>query len=377
VAKVTDFTPDPQNLNKGTERGVYMVEESLTRYGAGRSIVVDKNGIVLAGNKTQQAAIDLGIEDALVVETEGDKLVVVKRNDLDLLNDPKRAREYSIADNRASEVGLEWDADELAALALDDTIDLGAFFRGDELDAILGDLNPEPPDAPEAQTDKAEELRQKWQTELGQVWEIPSKSVTGKAHRVICGDAKEYVIENVLTILDPVYGDDISDLAKKLLISSHGILAIAWGFEVSRLSQMLGEYAFDYACEVVEGLMFAHKPIQRHKLAAFWDISSGVYNYDVHLSKEFSASVCFWHLRAKRSEVQMKYSKPVEQFAFFIDLHSRPNDTVYDPFLGSGTTIVAAERTSRICYGCEIEPKYVAVILQRMADLGLEPRLLS
>jgi len=50
---------------------------------------------------------------------------------------------------------------------------------------------------------------------------------------------------------------------------------------------------------------------------------------------------------------------------------------VYDPFLGSGTTMVAAEQTGRICFGMELEPKYVAIILQRMADMGLEPRLCS
>ena len=50
---------------------------------------------------------------------------------------------------------------------------------------------------------------------------------------------------------------------------------------------------------------------------------------------------------------------------------------VYDPFLGSGTTMVAAEQLGRVCYGMEISPKYVAVILQRMKDMGLEPKLTS
>ena len=49
-------------------------------------------------------------------------------------------------------------------------------------------------------------------------------------------------------------------------------------------------------------------------------------------------------------------------------------DCVYDPFLGSGTTLIAAEQLGRICYGMEISPAYVAVILQRAKDVGLEPR---
>jgi DNA modification methylase len=53
-----------------------------------------------------------------------------------------------------------------------------------------------------------------------------------------------------------------------------------------------------------------------------------------------------------------------------------PGD-IYEPFLGSGTTMVAAEQLGRRCYGIEIEPKYVAVCLQRLADMGCEPRLES
>ncbi len=67
--------------------------------------------------------------------------------------------------------------------------------------------------------------------------------------------------------------------------------------------------------------------------------------------------------------------KPLECMARPIRNHGTPGDEVYDPFLGSGTTMVAAEQLGRICYGLEIEPKYVAVILQRMNDLGLTPRL--
>jgi len=66
--------------------------------------------------------------------------------------------------------------------------------------------------------------------------------------------------------------------------------------------------------------------------------------------------------------------KPVECMARPIRNHE---GDVYDPFLGSGTTMVAAEQLGRRCYGMEIEPKYVAVTLERMAAMGLEPRLLS
>jgi len=64
--------------------------------------------------------------------------------------------------------------------------------------------------------------------------------------------------------------------------------------------------------------------------------------------------------------------KPIECMARPIRNHE---GSVADPFLGSGTTVVAAEQEGRVCYGMEIEPKYVAVTLERMLSFGLNPEL--
>lgn len=64
--------------------------------------------------------------------------------------------------------------------------------------------------------------------------------------------------------------------------------------------------------------------------------------------------------------------KPLECMARPIRNHE---GDVYDPFLGSGTTMVAAEQLGRICWGCDTDPAYIAVALERLAGLGLEPRL--
>lgn len=131
--KLTDFIPDPNNANKGTERGRGMLERSLTDLGAGRSIVSDKNGVILAGNKTLETAVESGFENAIVVETDGTKLVVVKRVDLDLATDEK-AKKLAIADNRVSEVDLNFDSSILTELS--EQIDLSDMFT----DAELNDL---------------------------------------------------------------------------------------------------------------------------------------------------------------------------------------------------------------------------------------------
>ena len=81
--KISELKPDTNNANKGTERGQYMVDHSISQYGAGRSILIDRDNNVIAGNKTLQAAVDAGLVDVEVVEVDGSKLVAVKRVDLD------------------------------------------------------------------------------------------------------------------------------------------------------------------------------------------------------------------------------------------------------------------------------------------------------
>lgn len=82
--KTRDLIQDDRNLNRGTERGREPINTSVGRYGAGRSILIDKNNRIIAGNKTQEAALEAGIDDVIVIETDGKKLVAVKRTDIDL-----------------------------------------------------------------------------------------------------------------------------------------------------------------------------------------------------------------------------------------------------------------------------------------------------
>ena len=115
--KVHDLIQDDRNLNKGTERGQQLIEKSLRQFGAGRSILVDKNNRIIAGNKTHANAEAAGIDDAVIVETDGSKLVVVKRTDIDL--DTKQGREMALADNASVKVDLDWDTDALNSVAED------------------------------------------------------------------------------------------------------------------------------------------------------------------------------------------------------------------------------------------------------------------
>ena len=110
--KLSDLIFDDKNANLGTEKGTKLLETSLSKYGAGRSILIDKNNSIISGNKTIEMAGQLGFDNIKVVETSGDTIVAVKRMDLDLKKD-KKARELAYADNRVSEVDLSWDIKQL------------------------------------------------------------------------------------------------------------------------------------------------------------------------------------------------------------------------------------------------------------------------
>ena len=144
LTDLSALTPDDRNANKGTQRGTGMLEDSLRKYGAGRSILTDKNGRIIAGNKTAEGAASIGLDEAIVVRTDGNRLVVVQRTDLDL-DDPK-ARELAIADNRTGEINLDWNADELQAL-IDDGVDLSGMFGLEEIAALKDGESVENPGA--------------------------------------------------------------------------------------------------------------------------------------------------------------------------------------------------------------------------------------
>lgn len=75
---------DDRNINKGSDFGQSLLEKSITDTGMGRSLLADKNNVLIAGNKTLEAAVALGMKKVVIVETTGEEIIVVKRNDLDI-----------------------------------------------------------------------------------------------------------------------------------------------------------------------------------------------------------------------------------------------------------------------------------------------------
>jgi len=110
--KVTDLIPDDKNFNKGSEFGQGLIEKSFEKFGAGRSILIDKNNKIIAGNKSTENYGALGGQDVIVVESDGKQLIAVKRTDIDL--DTPQGREMALADNATAKANIVWAEDIIA-----------------------------------------------------------------------------------------------------------------------------------------------------------------------------------------------------------------------------------------------------------------------
>ena len=136
ITHIGELTSDPDNARSHTARGVGMIEEALNEVGAARSIVIDEDGKVLAGNATIEAAAAAGIERVRVVDADGEEIIAVRRSGL---SDEQKKR-LALYDNRAGELS-DWDAGVLADLKEQDEALLAGLFRDDELEEILGDVS--------------------------------------------------------------------------------------------------------------------------------------------------------------------------------------------------------------------------------------------
>jgi len=134
IVSLESVSLDQENANKGTPRGRRMLKNSLKKLGAGRSILLDSHNRVVAGNKTLEEAKRQGYKNIVVVDSDGDSLIAVRRTDLDLQKDVK-AKELALSDNRVGEVDLAWDSEILKSTE----VDLGGLFEPIELDNLTNE----------------------------------------------------------------------------------------------------------------------------------------------------------------------------------------------------------------------------------------------
>ena len=149
MTSINSLHSDHKNARKRTDQSAKLIEESLKRYGAARSIVIDEDNRILAGNGTIEGAKAAGIKNVRIIETDGTEVIAVKRTGL--TEDEKVG--LALADNRTSDLS-DWDQEMLRRLS--EEHDLQPWFEQEDLDELLAvtELPPEegktdPDDVPE------------------------------------------------------------------------------------------------------------------------------------------------------------------------------------------------------------------------------------
>jgi DNA modification methylase len=270
-----------------------------------------------------------------------------------------------------------------------------------DLRALAGIKDPLPP-APDAQMDRAETLQRIWQVQPGQVWEMG-------AHRLVCGDATSAIALAAATIdgpvdcifTDPPYNVDYEGYTEDNLkiagdkmtgpqfesfltaafrtarstIKPTGSLYVCHASIWQREFQAAIEAAgFQVRCQIIWAkntfawgfgrYKFQHEPIFYAHVAGESDAWYG----------DKSQST-LWQVDKPAANREHPTMKPVELVERALVNSSKTGDLVLDPFGGSGSTLVACQRLGRAGRAVEIDPKYCAVILERLKAMGLEPKL--
>ena len=406
VVPITSLKPHPRNYQQHTDDNLDHIAESLRTHGYYKNVFIAEDNTLLAGHGVIEAATTrLGwthvpVHRLAYPPDHPEALkVLVGDNDTGRLNvrdDAQLAGMLSeLRDTGVSLVGTGWDEAGLEGLLAQ--VGMGTHGAGGTGDGE--DVEP--------QIDRAEELREKWGTEVGQLWGLGE-------HRIICGDCTTPTVvaqllngtQPRLMVTDPPYGVDYdanwrNEAADKGYIQHAerrvgkvladdrvdwraawelfpGDVVYCWhaGRHASAVQVSLEVCDFEMRCQIIWAKqMFA--------------ISRGHYHWQHEpcwyaVRKGATASwigdhsqTTLWQIQwDKNIEGGHSTQKPLECMARPIRNHDAQE--VYDPFLGSGTTLMACHTLGRCCFGCEISPGYLGVCLERFFQAtGVEPVLLD
>ena len=381
----------PHNSQTRSAEELGAIKRHLTDEGFMAEMIVINpwNGKIVSGHGRTQAAHELGYAGTLPVvykeypSEAGHRRAMLRWNLARGHQDPeKQAQEFA-------DLLADFEQGDLAA---DFGMEDGEF---EELLAEWGE-DEEPPVDPGPQVDRAEELREKWGVETGQLWKLGE-------HRLICGDCTDAaVVERVMggekagaVVTDSPYGinregienDDpegLRQLFDGCLAAMPVDNAVIINFQSPRLFPVWLD-ALRAAGHKFARALWMYDENDQTKPWHYWLMCSQIIfvstvgnpewqetkahhdTYVIGLSRE-------WRAGGDGNDFAHASVKPVGVVA---DLLSHTTGIVYDPFSGSGTTLIACEQLSRRCRAVEISPAYVSVALQRWADMtGQTPELL-
>lgn len=375
--KVAELASDPANVRKHNEKNLDAIKASPTRFGQQKPIVIDKSGVVRAGNGTLAAAKALGWAEIDCVETE---------------LEGAEATAYAIADNRTAELA-EWDEAALTAVLQsleheDAALLEAAGFDQRELDKLMAQ------NAGEVIEDEAPEPPADPVTKPGDLWLLGE-------HRLLCGDSTK--AEDVaramdgqkaaLCLTDPPYGVDYVGKTKDALpVRNDGrdtllpLLTASLGLVVTQtrpgacwyVAAPAGPQFYDFATVLrdlgvwrqtlvwaKQSLVMGHSDYHYQHESIFYGWTPGA----SHKPPPDRKQTTMWSFDRPTASREHPTMKPVALFARAVENSSTVGSLVIDPFLGSGTTLIAAEQLGRKCYGLEIDPGYCDVIVARWEKL--------
>ena len=360
---IGEIRPYGNNAKKHPETQIKLIADSIKAFGFNQPIVVDTEDVIIVGHGRYLAALSLKM----------DKVPVLKVN-----IDADKARGYRLADNKLNESG--WDmklvVSELKELSLP-VLDLTGFSR----DLILED---------DEKDDKIPENVEP-RSELGDIYELGN-------HRIMCGDSTK--IEEVeklmngkkadLVVTDPPYNTGMEGKPN----DEKAWLSHMFNDNIENWEQFISDFLSNYIL-VTKGQCVFYVFIDWRKVS---DIRSAmeklmdvknviVWDKKVHgLGSDYKSTyeLCIvgkrgkpeihnrfgldyqdiWRLQREMGRNKMHATvKPVELLEKPIKHASKEDDIILDLFLGSGSTLIACEKTERICYGMELDPKYIDVIV--------------
>ena len=383
--------PHPKNPNTHPPAQVDLLAKVIKHQGWRNPIVVSKrSGFVIAGHARLKAALALGLDQVPVdhqeFETEADEWA------------------HLVADNKLAELADPDDsmlADLLRELTADG-VDLElAGFGEDDLSELLGGIDEGDADA-EPQTDKADELRDKWDVKPGQVWVLGN-------HRLMCGDSTDQdTVTRLLDgdkphlmVTDPPYGveydanwrnealTDSNRATGKVSNDSKADWSDAWQLfpgdvayvyssdrNLIKVGTSLETSGFEIRSQIIWNKNnFAISRCDYHPKhePCWYAVRKGKKG---HWQGDRTQSTVWDIPKPQKSETGHSTQKPIECMARPIRNNSKQGDFVYEPFSGSGTTIIACENLQRHCRAIELEPGYVAIAVERWADAtGGDPKV--
>lgn len=383
MTSIKDLKSDHKNARKRTDRSASLIAESLKRYGAARSIVIDEDGRILAGNGTVEGAKKAGITNVRIIEAEGDELIAVRRAGLS--EDEKVG--LALADNRSSDLS-EWDHEMLRQLS--EEHDLAPWFEDDELLAEVLDTvegNTDPDDVPEAPEDPI--------TKPGDLWILGN-------HRLLCGDSTDVLaVERLmdgqkanLWLTDPPYNIAYEGGSKKRKAIENDSMGsddfrqfLRDAYSVADMHICPGAAFYIWHADT-EGYNFRGAAIDigwNVRQTLIWNKNNSAFGRsDFHWKHEpclygwKEGAAHSWYNDRKQTTVlnfdrpsrseQHPTMKPVDLIEYCLCNNTQQNSIVLDSFGGSGTTLIACERQHRHARLMELDPAYCDVIVKRWED---------